>query len=320
MILQQYIQEVLFRQRVCVIPQLGTFTLQHFPAQYNVNTQTLTPPWDQVLFSQTYQDDGSCLEWIALKENLVPSVAQRKLEKYLEEMKEELRTGKPMELPGIGTLQGDFAGNIHFFAIKLPVSQASLDLHPIREQQPEETPVAPPPPAEPIEPIMTEQVENTLEAIEEEGGFKWWWAVIPVVVILAGVAAWWYITYQSKPVQPEVIKDTPVLPVAKPDSIATPPADTTVHAAPVDSTAAAAPIVAPTATDTLHYVAVYFTTKDSADAAKKQQRQKNWGREVMMYFKDGKYRLAVQINDADTAEAIKKVRKDFGTQAFLEKP
>ncbi|MBV7532238.1 hypothetical protein [Chitinophaga sp. sic0106] len=307
MILQQYIQEVLFRQRVCVIPQLGTFTLQHFPAQYNVNSQTLTPPWDQVLFSQTYKDDGSCVEWIALKENLVPSVAQRKLEKYLEEMKAELRTGKPMELPGIGTLQGDFAGNIHFFAEKLPVTQESLDLYPIREEE-EPTPPAPEPIA-PIEPVMTEEVENVLEAIEEESSFKWWWAVAAVAVVGAAAGAWWYISQQNRHANTitdipmdEVIQDTPALQTTPVDSMA------------VDSNAAAMPVI-----DTSKYVAVYYTTKDSTDAGKKLQRQLSWGRKVIMYLKDDTYRLAVEVDNADTTTAIQQVRKDFGNQAFLEK-
>jgi len=309
MILQQYIQEVLFRQRVCVIPQLGTFTLQHFPAQYNVNTQTLTPPWDQVLFSQTYQDDGSCVEWIALKENLVPSVAQRKLEKYLEEMKAELRTGKPMELPGIGTLQGDFAGNIHFFAEKLPATQESLDLFPIRAE--EEPAVAAPAPPEPMEPVMTEEVENVLEAIEEGSSFKWWWAVAALVVVAGAAGAWWYVSQQNAhrntgtdiPMD-SIVQDTPAVQAAAADSLAAVPADT----------AAAAP-----ALDTSKYVAVYYTTKDSADAGRKLQRQLNWGRKVIMYLKDDTYRLAVEVDNTDTATAIQKVRKDFGNQAFLEK-
>ncbi|SHL70124.1 hypothetical protein SAMN05444266_104457 [Chitinophaga jiangningensis] len=300
MILQQYIQEVLFRQRVCVIPQLGTFTLQHFPAQYNVNSQTLTPPWDQVLFSQTYQDDGSCVEWIALKENLVPSVAQRKLDKYLEEIKAELRTGKPMELPGIGTLQGDFAGNIHFFAEKLPVTQESLDLFPIREEE-EEVTTSAPAPVEPIEPVMTEEVENVLEAIEEESSFKWWWAVAALAVVAAAAGAWWYINQQSHHANTttdipmdSVIQDTPAVQTAPVDSMS------------VDSSAAM-PIV-----DTSKYVAVYMTTKDSAVAAKELKSQLGWRRKVIMYQKDSAYHLAVEIDNADTIAALEKVRQEFG--------
>ncbi|MFB6454632.1 hypothetical protein ACE38W_05115 [Chitinophaga sp. Hz27] len=314
MILQQYIQEVLFRQRVCVIPQLGTFTLQHFPAQYNVKTQTLTPPWEQVLFSQTYQDDGSCLEWIALKENLVPSVAQMKLDKYLEEMKTELKTGKPMELPGIGVLQGDFAGNIHFFAEKLPVTQDTIDLQPIRHEEAPPEPVAAQAttPPEKLEPIMTDEVENTLEAIEAEGGFKWWWAVVPVVVILGGVAAWWYITQQQRSVT--------VNPVPPADSVAaTAPAvqhDSTTVA---DSTATA---VVPV-TDTLKYVAVYATykdtPKDSTVAYKAFEKQQSWGRTQVIIYKDSLYKLAVPVNNADTTGEAERVSKEFGAKARLEK-
>ncbi|NIG53748.1 hypothetical protein [Chitinophaga sp. Cy-1792] len=316
MILQQYIQEVLFRQRVCVIPQLGTFTLQHFPAQYNVKTQTLTPPWEQVLFSQTYQDDGSCLEWIALKENLVPSVAQMKLEKYLEEMKTELKTGKPMELPGIGVLQGDFTGNIHFFAERLPVTQDTIDLQPIRqESETSKQPAAPvEPPNEAVEPIMTAEVEDTLEAIENEGGFKWWWAVIPVVLILGGVAAWWYVTQQHMSVDMAPPKTDSVAVTAPPVQ-----QDSTAMA-PVDSSAA---VVAVPATDTLKYVAVYATfkntPKDSTVAYKAFEKQQSWGRTQVIIFKDSLYKLAVPVNNADTTGEADRVSKEFGAKARLEK-
>ncbi|MDR6569480.1 MULTISPECIES: HU domain-containing protein [Chitinophaga] len=310
MILQQYIQEVLFKQRICVVPQLGTFSVQHFPAHYNSHAQTLTAPREQVMFTQQWQDDGSCVEWIALKENLVPAVAQRKLEKYLEELKAELQSGKPLVLPGIGQLQGDFTGNIHFHAEELPVEKETLDLTPIERTTDSRTaPAFVPPPPEALEPIMTEEVEDTLEAVTEESGFKWWWAAIPIAAIVIGLAAWWYLSGISKAVsQSETPPDTEVnakqLAAAAADSIQKALADSTAKAA-----------ITP-----ITYYAVVERYKDSTIAVKKQKQQLAWGKTLVLYKRDSMYRTAVELHSlvADTTVQRDSIRKVFGNKVFLE--
>ena len=310
MILQQYIQEVLFKQRICVVPQLGTFSVQHFPAHYNSHAQTLTAPREQVMFTQQWQDDGSCVEWIALKENLVPAVAQRKLEKYLEELKAELQSGKPLVLPGIGQLQGDFTGNIHFHAEELPVEKETLDLTPIERTTDSRTaPAFVPPPPEALEPIMTEEVEDTLEAVTEESGFKWWWAAIPIAAIVIGLAAWWYLSGISKAVsQSETPPDTEV--TAK--QLAAAAADS-IQKALADSTAKAA--ITP-----ITYYAVVERYKDSTIAVKKQKQQLAWGKTLVLYKRDSMYRTAVELHSlvADTTVQRDSIRKVFGNKVFLE--
>jgi len=310
LILQQYIQEVLFKQRICVVPQLGTFSVQHFPAHYNSHAQTLTAPREQVMFTQQWQDDGSCVEWIALKENLVPAVAQRKLEKYLEELKAELQSGKPLVLPGIGQLQGDFTGNIHFHAEELPVEKETLDLTPIERTTDSRTaPAFVPPPPEALEPIMTEEVEDTLEAVTEESGFKWWWAAIPIAAIVIGLAAWWYLSGISKAVsQSETPPDTEV--TAK--QLAAAAADS-IQKALADSTAKAA--ITP-----ITYYAVVERYKDSTIAVKKQKQQLAWGKTLVLYKRDSMYRTAVELHSlvADTTVQRDSIRKVFGNKVFLE--
>lgn len=310
MMLQLYIQEVLFKQRVCVVPQLGTFSVQHFPAHYNSQTQTLTPPREQVMFTQQWQDDGSCVEWIALKENLVPAVAQRKFEKYLEEMKEGLKSGKPLVLPGIGQLQGDFTGNIHFHAEELPVEKNSLDITPIDrpEHKTDYKPAAytPPPSPPAIEPIMTEEVEETLEAVTEESGFKWWWAAIPIAAIVIGICVWLYLATAvvSNPVSITINTDS----IAKQHAI-----DSLKQVAIADSIAAANTIQT--------YFAVIDILKDSTEAVKRQKKQAKWGRMLTIYKKDSLFRTAVELHvlPADTTPHLDTIRRAFKRQdIYLE--
>ncbi|WP_212002914.1 hypothetical protein [Chitinophaga sp. HK235] len=320
LVLQQYIQEVLFRQRVCVVPHVGTFSIQHFPARYDAATQTLLPPRDQVIFSQSWQDDGSCLEWIALKENLVPSVAQRKLEKYLEEFKAALESGKTLELPGIGRLQGDFTGNLHFYAEELPVNPADLPIAPIQREEPPApaalpaiqptmavTPVTPPKPPEPVEPLMTAAEEDTLEAVTEGGIFKWWWAVAGAVILLGGLGAWWYIGRQS-------VHEVP------PPAPARPPADTvvdTTQQAPSETVTTAVPA----APDSISYFVILEEYKDSLTAAHKVAKRKSWEQNVVLYHKDNLYKVAVPVKSLpiDTTSVLQEKQSEFKIhKAYLE--
>jgi hypothetical protein len=309
MILQQYIQEVLFKQRVCVVPQLGTFSVQHFPAVYDKEAQTLTAPREQVMFTRQWQDDGSCVEWIALKENLVPAVAQRKLEKYLEELKEGLKSGTPLVLPGIGQLQGDFAGNIHFHAEEPPLQKEALNIMPV-ERAGNTTASSAVPAEEPapiLEPIMTEEVEDTLEAVTAESGFKWWWAGIPIAMIIAGLATWWYLSSQTP--------GGPAATAAYTDTMAqqaTTPADSLPPAA--DTAAVTPPAPAP-----VKYFVVVKQFADSSKAAAYQKQQKIWGREVVIYKKDSLYKTGVALSPAaDTTNELNAVKKVFGNGVYLD--
>jgi len=306
MMLEQYIQEVLFKQRVCVVPQLGTFSVQHFPAHYNTHAQTLTAPREQVMFTQQWQDDGSCVEWIALKENLVPAVAQRKLEKYLEELKDGLKSGTPLVLPGIGQLQGDFAGNIHFHAEELPIEKATLDLAPIERADLKPaaamTPPVPTPAPEQkqaLEPIMTEEMEETLEAVTEESGFKWWWAALPIGAIIIGLAVWWYLSGLSAAV-------SATAPAVNTDSI--------VKQAAIDSLQQLAIADSVAAANAIHtYFAVTKSFKDSSAAVKEQKKQGNWGRTLVIYKRDSLFRTAVELHvlPEDTLMRLDSIRTEF---------
>ncbi|HEY9257320.1 hypothetical protein, partial [Chitinophaga sp.] len=273
---------------------------------------TLTAPREQIMFTQQWQDDGSCVEWIALKENLVPAVAQRKLEKYLEELKNGLKSGIPLVLPGIGQLQGDFAGNIHFHAEELPIEKATLDLTPIERADPKPVafaPAAPQPETEQkqaLEPIMTEEMEETLEAVTQESGFKWWWAGIPIAGIVIGLAAWWYLSGVSAAVS-ETAPPVNVDSIAKQAAI-----DSLQQVAIADSVAAA---------NAVHtYFAVTKTYKDSSAAVKDQKKQAHWGRTLVIYKRDSLFRTAIELHvvPADTTLQLDSIRTVFGNKVYLE--
>ena len=152
------------------MPGLGTFTLQYSSARYNPADRSLDPPAQQVSFDEKWTDDGSCVEWISLKENLVPAVAELKLNKYVDALKAELESGHPLEIPGIGTLQTNSQGRIAFREEGLPSRPDTLHLRQVNFGDPAAPTWTPPasttptytppqvPPAVSQEPVYQEPV------------------------------------------------------------------------------------------------------------------------------------------------------------------
>ncbi|MEC5142822.1 hypothetical protein [Chitinophaga sp. 212800010-3] len=322
MFLSQYIQEVLFKQHICVVPGLGTFTMQHFPSRFDAGANSLTAPYEEALFSPSWDDDGSCVEWIALKENLVPAIAQRKLEKYLAELKTSLQSGTPLNIPGIGQLESDAAGNLHFHPEQLPTEKTAIHITPAR--RPDNNNVVPPTPtvatasvaatpepplpATSLEPMMTEEMEETLDAVTTESGFKWWWAAIPIAMIVIGLAAWWYIS--SVPAA-----------VTAANSLGSDTATARQMAAAADSLKKVmADSAAKAAVTELSYFAVIESYTDSTRAAKKQKQQAAWGRSLVVYKRDQIYRIALELHSlpADTTRQLDSIRNIYGNKVFLE--
>lgn len=314
MILQQYIQDILFRQKACCLPQVGTFTLHHIPARFDVADKTLTPPIEEVHFDEKWTDDGACLEWIALKEKLVTTVAQRKLDRYLTAFRAALQTGQPLDLPGIGQLRADMMGHITFKPAVLPTGQEVIFLQPIlrpganHKVQQGTTEVVDHQVVEHLTPINSD-----FSDINEESptGFKWWWIAVPVAAAVIGFAIWFISSgNNNKPVaaaQHEVTTSTQ------------PPVDTMQQHEPLN----AADAIVTTATtnaiqatsDSLDYFVV-FAEYDNLDKAQKRYQQlKGWGHPVEMHSKGPQlYKLAIPRRSmaADTAAIIDAVRTLYG--------
>ncbi|RPD42207.1 hypothetical protein [Chitinophaga barathri] len=293
--LQQYITEVLFKQQTCSLPQVGTFTIQHIPAHFSVVDQVLTPPRQQVSFETRWEDDGSCLHWISQKENLIESVASLKLDKYLQEFRDRLQSGQPIDLPGIGSLRLDALGQVRFTAQELPDAWQELELAPVLRAD-----AAPKVLQGTTEVVNQEVVEHTgavHEEFESQGRFRWWWVVVPLLVIGAGAAAW-------------IFKDEimPAAPAGKaPEQAATPPQDTV----PVVAEPPAPPV-----NDSISYFVVFSTFKTKETAEKNLAKRIAWGYSEVVLFasKDSTvFNLAVPFRSmpGDTTAAKDSVAERF---------
>lgn len=134
MVLQQYIQEILFRQHTCCLPQLGVFKLTHTPARYDVTNKTISPPGEIITFEETLTNDGGLVEWISQKELLVPAIAQLKMEKYIDDFRQILKKGEPVVIPGVGKLLANTVGRISFEQEPPAITRDVLHVSPVIRQ------------------------------------------------------------------------------------------------------------------------------------------------------------------------------------------
>lgn len=297
--LQQYITEVLFKQQSCSVPQVGTFTIQHIPAHFSVVDQVLTPPRQQVSFETRWEDDGSCLHWISQKENLVDSVAALKLDKYLQQFRESLQTGQPIDLPGVGSLRLDPFGQIRFTPQELPDAWQPISLQQVL--RPESAPKVLQGTTEVVNHEVVEHMSAMPEEFESQGRFRWWWVILPAFLIAGGVAAY-------------LLKDewnsATLVPAAK-DTIVT-QTETPV----TDSLPAVVVTEPPVISDSVDYDVIFQTFKTKATAEANYTKRKNWGQEGVVLFnsKDSvSYNLAVHFRTlpADTTMAKDSVLQRF---------
>jgi hypothetical protein len=295
--LQQYITEVLFKQQSCSVPQVGTFTIQHIPAHFSVVDQVLTPPRQQVNFDTRWEDDGSCLHWISQKENLVDAVAALKLDKYLQQFRESLQTGQPIDLPGVGSLRLDPFGQIRFTPQELPDAWQPISLQQVL--RPESAPKVLQGTTEVVNHEVVEHMSAIPEEFESQGRFRWWWVIVPLLVIAGGVAVYLLKDeWQSASLVPAE-KDTSnrqAIAPAVTDSL--PPVETE-------------PL-----SDSISYFVVFQTFRTQAEAQKMYEKRIRWEQlEVVMYTaKDSAtYNLAVPFRTlpADTTMAKDSVEHRF---------
>lgn len=300
--LQQYIKEVLFRQQRCVIPQIGTFAIRHIPAHFSVVDQVLTPPGQQVTFEPAWEDDGSCMQWISQKENLIGSVAALKMNKYLDELNEKLESGRPITIAGVGALQRDAAGGLSFTPQELPDAWAPVPLQPVL--RPDAAPKVLVGNTEMMNHQVVEHTSPVPEEFESQGRFRWWWAAIPLALIAIGVS-WWL-------VQDKMDQETKQLETLE-DSLASQPA-------PVKDSI---PAVQQIKNDTISYFVVFQTFNLRQTAEKNHRNRIAWGyTNVVLYAsKDSlQYKLAIPVRSlpADTTAAKDSVAAKFKANVHIE--
>jgi len=210
------------------------------------------PPGEIISFEETLTNDGGLLEWISQKEHLVPAIAQLKMEKYLEEFRQQLKKGEPVIIPGVGKLLANAVGRVSFEQEPLELSRDVLHVSPVIRQDashkvtvgtkeminnqvvdhltaspsssssstPSESKTPPATPAVPAA-VTSKPADYEYEGFAEEmpSKLRWLWVAIPAACVLTAVIVWYSvnknrpeITRAESAVVPTPAEAVPVVP------------------------------------------------------------------------------------------------------------
>lgn len=350
MVLQQYIQEILFRQHICCLPQLGVFKLTHTPARYDVTSKTILPPGEIITFEETLTNDGGLLDWISQKEHLVPAIAQLKMEKYLDDLRKTLKNSQRLEIPGVGVLHANPVGRISFEQEPPALTRDVLHVSPVIRQDVSHkvtvgtkemvgkqvvdhttaspssssasaspssssasTPAAVPPPVT-TTPATPTSAGNDYEydgyAQEIPSKLRWLWVAIPVACVFTAGIVW----YSVNKNRPQITRAESAL---NPSPAPVEPAPAASQAT-ADSIAQTAEEVAP---KDLKYDVVFSVYKTRKAAEGMQKKQTGWGRPVLLRpTPDSTFLLVEHFETpvADTTMMKDSIAKKYAAKVFIK--
>jgi hypothetical protein len=321
------------------------FKLTHTPARYDVTNKTILPPGEVITFEETLTNDGGLLEWISQKEHLVPTIAQLKLDKYLDDFRQTLKRGDPVIILGVGKLLADSVGRITFEQEPLALTRDILHVSPVIRQDASHkvmvgtkemvnkqvvdhltasssssssssasssSAAAAPavtdhPVTSPAAPAVAEY-EYDGYAEEIPSRLRWLWIVIPAACVLIAVIVWY-----------SVNKNRPQ--ITRAESVVTP---TPVEAVPVPAAAAPADTTAQVAStaEVLDYDVVFkvYNTRKAAEAMYK--KQKGWGQPVVIIYNTDSSVVKLgehfQTPAADTTAIKEAIAKKYTAKVSLE--
>lgn len=110
-----YISGLLFAHDCVIVPGFGGFVCSYAPAKVHPAQHVFTPPSKQVFFNKHLQNnDGLLINAIATAVPCSFDEAQKDVTVFVQSIENELRNGRKVDLPHLGTLSKDPEGNISF--------------------------------------------------------------------------------------------------------------------------------------------------------------------------------------------------------------
>lgn len=110
-----YISELLFTHDCVIVPAFGGFVCTYAPAKVHPAQHLFSPPSKQVFFNKHLQNnDGLLVNAIAAAVPCSFEEALKDVQSFVLAITQEIRNGRRVELPHLGTLNVDPEGNISF--------------------------------------------------------------------------------------------------------------------------------------------------------------------------------------------------------------
>lgn len=141
-LLSKCIKEAICDLERVAVPHLGMFQAEFVPSVYSDKQTTINPPYRKMSFSRCNVSQAEAeqfMSFVAQKASVSPSQAETELAWCISRLRSELEVNKICELPGLGKMKANSAGDLFF------VPDVDLDIYPqasglepvcIKKQQP----------------------------------------------------------------------------------------------------------------------------------------------------------------------------------------
>lgn len=197
-----YIPEILYRERKCQLPGLGSFELTEKPSFLNVEEKKIFPSSWEIRFNQECENDWERFsDFIAIKENIPHSIAKFQLECEIENLKSIIDIQGVLRIPLVGKISGSCkADKIYLQEYPLNEGRPILKVKPIifsKSLEPEQLLI----PIKMHEEIKSNDKENGFTLFQERLKIKWVFGLF--ILILLITIGWWqlnsyHIFYQKR--------------------------------------------------------------------------------------------------------------------------
>lgn len=186
--IDKHISYLLFDHECVVVPGFGAFLTRYYHAEINPATDMMRPPSKRVSFNKRInENDGLLAKHISRNEGISYSQAMESIAISVRGWKRILRTGKKVNLPGIGRLYLDNESRIQFNpAIDINYDKSSYGLDIFRSPAVQRNAK--------IRTAIHKAIEREIPAVNPEEKKKrefavWRWAAVITPLLGLGIAA-----------------------------------------------------------------------------------------------------------------------------------
>jgi len=311
-----YVGLFLLKNEYCFLPGIGSLMVQKRPAVYNKETKEMSAPAYDVVYRQEGGSiDDSFANFIANNERISIAHAANHLKDFCAAAKADLREGKSVAIPGIGSLQPANGGiqfvkdpSLHIEGRSIPYFRNSDAVTAKKEEAIsniiERTNIR--------EPKANEEIEYKAPSVNW-GKIS---ALAGILVILIAGGAYLFMTFNNNkteetpaPAMDTVQQEVPPPPVATPDTTTQTVDTSTVTTAPVN------------AGGMIQYKVALnsYPTRDGAE--KRVAKLRSYGHpEVELLAKDsGSYFVVIPVSSlaSDTTKVVDSLRRLYNPKGSL---
>lgn len=286
MTIEQLIVQCLYENKTVTLQNVGTFILSPELTLPDEGKETdLSLGTIEYIANQKVAEDPVLIDFISLHSRKMRSLAQADLESYIILQKQFLNIGKPLIIPGLGSLQKDQNGEFSFIQGK----SISRHIDKLAEQK---------------DKVLSDEISFKSEQKKKKPVNKIIVVAVLIIILLGGAAIAYYLLVQKNkdtPVkQEEIVVTKPILPL--PDTVAVTKTD---HKQEVN--------------DSSVYKVVVRKYDNEEEANKVATSFRSYGHTIEIVNTNSVYELAIPFfnNINDTTRVLDSLQKFFNFKTYI---